>query len=420
MVVAAPKDSPRLRYVLDWVLRERLGLDYRLVDSRSPETVPHISYGTETPGSIFIPGDGLLYETGTRTYDPETNGWQESRSFSFDVLSGIFFLLSRYEEYGAFEKDVHGRYPHTASILFRKGLLETPVVDIWVQQLGERLQQQFSLNIKKPAFRFRPSYDIDIAYSYLHKGTRRTAGGLFRDLLRRPAGVNARLKVLSGRRSDPYDSFAFLRELHETYRLEPLYFILSAMQPSAFDKNIDPRHPSMPALVKGFAAEGLTGMHPSYYSSEEPARFAAERQWLEATTGQPVMRSRQHYIRLFFPRTYRLLLQQDIRDDYSMGYSTHTGFRAGTSHSFSWYDLEQEQVTTLRVHPFCFMDTTAHYDMGLGVAAAFDRLQQLHGELRRLGGTLIPVFHNFSLGTDPEWKGWPVAYRDFLGSVISG
>lgn len=423
VVVAAHQDSPRLRFVLDWVLHEQLGFDYRLVDAAEalPAGTPLIAYGTDVTGSVFIPADGLLYESGIRTYLPDTTGWQDREgAFSFDVLSAIFFLLSRYEEYGPYPPDAHGRYPHTASLLFREGLLETPVADTWVRRLGDLLQQHFSLEIKRPVFSFRPSYDIDIAYSYLHKGFRRSVGGWLRDVLRQPRQARERLKVLSGKRSDPYDSFARLRELHENFVLEPLYFVLATMEPSSFDKNIDPHHPSMQALVRGFATEGSVGIHPSYHTREEPQRLDAELQWLEATTGKKVTCSRQHYIRLFFPDTYRLLLQKGIRDDYSMGYSTHTGFRAGTSHSFRWYDIEQETITTLRVHPFCFMDTTAHYDMGLDTAAAFMRLQQLYEELRRLGGTLIPVFHNFSLGTDPEWRGWDTAYHDFLRSVISG
>ena len=71
--------------------------------------------------------------------------------------------------------------------------------------------------------------------------------------------------------------------------------------------------------------------------------------------------SRQHFIRLQLPHTYRILESLSITDDFSMGYASELGFRAGTGRSFLWYDLEKEVCSELRVHPFCFMDATAHY-----------------------------------------------------------
>lgn len=97
-----------------------------------------------------------------------------------------------------------------------------------------------------------------------------------------------------------------------------------------------------------------------------------------------------------------------------MGYATHTGFRAGTSHPFPWYDLPAEQQTALQVFPFCFMDTVARYELGLSVAESFEKLQQLQYRLQQSGGLLITVFHNFSLGTDKDWTGWGERYATFI------
>jgi hypothetical protein len=111
------------------------------------------------------------------------------------------------------------------------------------------------------------------------------------------------------------------------------------------------------------------------------------------------------------------MIAAGIEADYSMGYSTAFGFRAGTSHSFLWYDLKEEYCSSLRVHPFAFMDSTAHYDLGLSAEVSFNRLRQMTDKLRACGGRLITILHNYSLGTDAEWAGWRTEYERFLRDI---
>ncbi len=410
--VYSPFDSPRLRYVLDWVLEEMLGLPYAL---RHDETaVIHLSYGREIPGAFFIPESGFLRGE-SRAFSLEH---ASLKNLHFDFLSAIFFLLSRAEEYEDFEADKHGRFPASLSALAHRGWLQIPVVDVWVEMLRKELNSRFNLHIPKPVFAFQPTYDIDIAYSFLHKGFTRTVGGLLRDI---KSGnfkeINARLKTLSGKIRDPYDAFGWLQNIHVQYSLKPTYFMLAAQQSGPFDKNISPQHPAMQALAQGFALEGRVGIHPSYTTSEKPEKITTEKGWLEGAVGKDIFHSRQHYIRLRFPQTYRQLLAAGITDDWSMGYPDALGFRAGTSHSFLWYDLEKEEQTTLRIHPFCFMDTTARDYLKLSAAESFEELEKLRETLLQTGGILTTVFHNFSLGTAHDWKGWREGYREFVDGL---
>ena len=124
-----------------------------------------------------------------------------------------------------------------------------------------------------------------------------------------------------------------------------------------------------------------------------------EKRMLEHVSGQGIHASRQHYIRMKIPQTYRQLQKQGITEDYSMGYGSHLGFRAGTGNSFSWYDVANETISPLRIYPFCFMDTTAHYETKLSAAEAFERLDAMSKKLQLTGSMMITVFHNFSLGT---------------------
>ena len=140
----------------------------------------------------------------------------------------------------------------------------------------------------------------------------------------------------------------------------------------------------------------------------------SEKKILEKTIGNDITISRQHYIRMALPNTYHLLMQNKITDDYSMGYGTHLGFRAGTGKSFFWYDLKSEAITSLRIHPFCFMDTTARFEEKLPAFEAFERLTTMTRKLQQTNSRLTIIFHNFSLGKSREWRGWRRKYEHFL------
>lgn len=412
-------DSPRLRFVLEWLFRERLGLSYKVMPDKTDTSSAYtIGYGN-TVGGINIFAAGLLSETGTKSQRVSLDNWQDldvlynSRdnkyTIPFDLFSGIFYLLSRYEEYLDFSPDRHGRFPHTSSIL--NSVLERPVVDEWVDYFRKSLEQHWNISIPGPVFSIEPTYDIDIAWAYRNKGLKRFIGSLVKDLatLRLP-----RLFERLGK--DPYDAFGWMRALHQRYGIKPKYFILAALEVSAFDKNISLHQRSMRVLVKALSMEGEIGTHPSYYTEGQIGKLRAEKEVLEQVVNRPIMISRQHYIRLRFPETYRQLMAVSVTEDYSMGYSTHIGFRAGTSQSFNWYDLDREKTTGLRIHPFCFMDTTARFDMALSPEQAFNRLHQLSDTLMKIGGKLTTVFHNFSLGTDRGWKDWREQYETLLKS----
>lgn len=424
VVIVTAQDSARLRYVCDWVFGERLQVPYVIHSTRDTpvsEAALVLQYGV--PGAFSIPASGILKMGEWNSLPAEWSVWRGlpicfaasgDYALPFDLLGAVFYLLSRMEEYAAFIPDRHGRYPAEASCLFQQGLLERPIVDEWIQAFGVWLSE-VGLRVPQHRFQFTPTYDIDIAWSYRHKGLYRNVGGCVRDALSANfRAVWRRVQVLSGIRNDPFDSFDFLDEIHRHARLTPVYFILAALSPGPFDKNIAPGHPAMKRLIRHLADQYQIGIHPSYESLERPEIVHQELQVLMQTADKGVVRSRQHYIRFRLPDTFRYLADQGIQEEYSMGYATHLGFRAGTGSSFLWYDLSNEAVTFLRVHPFCFMDATAHYERSLTVKQAFTSLRSMRTLLEQSGSTMVTIFHNFSLGTDAEWLGWRDAYEQFI------
>jgi hypothetical protein len=427
LIVYAANDSARLRYVLDWIFNERLGVAYSLATEETElKDIPFfIAYGKDPGKGLSMPDAGLLWQRGSEKHEIKTGEWEGiptlyhssegSFTLPFDILSAVFFLLSRHEEYYDYTPDKHGRYPATESILFKNNWLRRPIVDEWIAALGKLLSEKYGIKVYPPPFSFIPSYDIDIAFSYLHKGRRRTIGGFFRDLLKGDIdAIMERSAVARGRQQDPYDSFDMMAHWHKEFGYNPRFFVLASLQTTDFDKNIHPSHPHMRKLVKQMDEQGEVGMHPSYYTDKFPEYWHNERAALKDILDKNINISRQHYIRLQIPETYHFLEQNGIKDDYSMGYGSHLGFRAGTGAAFNFYHLPEEKAKYIRIHPFCFMDTTARFEEKMNCQQAFSVLEEMKKLLQRCNSQLITIFHNFSLGSARDWTGWKKSYRDFI------
>ena len=118
-----------------------------------------------------------------------------------------------------------------------------------------------------------------------------------------------------------------------------------------------------------------------------------------------------------FPRTYNTLSSLGIAEDYSMGYASHTGFRAGTCTPFHFYDLKSEQETSLVIYPFQVMDRTLKDYMNLQPAEATQKIAEMIEEVRAVNGTFISIFHNEAFSDTGEWEGWLEVYKKFIQIV---
>lgn len=161
------------------------------------------------------------------------------------------------------------------------------------------------------------------------------------------------------------------------------------------------------------------GLHPSYFSMQNSALIKKEKERLEGITNTPLKSSRQHYLRFSLPETYQLLIDLEIEEDYSMGYASNVGFRAGTCTPFYFYDLDFEIQTPLKVFPFALMDTTLNDYMKLTPKQSLGRIRDLRNEVKAVNGTFITLFHNETLSDYLRWKGWKRLYESMLKIATS-
>jgi hypothetical protein len=340
--------------------------------------------------------------------------------FPIDIFAAAFFLVSRYEEYLLFQPDKYGRFPHQASLAFRENFLDFPIINYWLDDFKKALNQKFpELIFRMKDFKFIPSYDIDMAYSYKLKGLKRNLGGFYRSLLKGQwAYLLDRWDVLFNKKKDPFDSYEWLDSLHLYCRTRAYYFFLMSKKQKGVDKNISPDKPEMRSLIAYHAAGYTVGIHPSWQSGDDDAIFMEEVDILTKIAGSPVKYSRQHYIRMTLPQTYRGLIKAGIDKDFSMGYGAINGFRASIASSFYWYDLPAEKKTDLMLFPFCFMDATSFYENRLSPGSAFSELMGYYRKIKQVNGLMVTIWHNQFFGNDPMFAGWKEVYEVFLKDQI--
>jgi hypothetical protein len=422
LLIYSHTTSSRLQYICNFIFTELLGNQFTIIiDSEEFKNYEGIKINYSNQQFEFttftIHPHTLLFETEIKeqlTACFETDGGKAffktvDSDFSFDIFAASFYLLSRYEEYLPHTKDMYGRYAHENSQAFNNGFLNIPLVNIWVRHFAFAIKKKYSLfTIQYSSFKFVPTYDIDIAYSYKYKGLLRNIGGFFK------SPSLERLKVLLGLQKDPFDSYQLLNKLHQQSNLQAMYFFLVAEKNAQYDKNILPHKNAMWQLVKQHAKKYTVGIHPSWQSGNQPSLLKKEKEYLEAMAEIKITASRQHYIRFTLPESYKKLIATGIKDDYSMGYGSINGFRASVASSFFWYNLKQEQQTDLRIHPFCFMDANSFYEQQFTAPQAYEELLQYYKTCKAVNGTLITIWHNNFLGTAAAFEDWGKMYEKFI------
>ncbi|MCB9261671.1 MAG: polysaccharide deacetylase family protein [Flavobacteriales bacterium] len=415
--IYSEKKTARLQYIIQLIFNELLGLEVKLVD-REFENI-HINYShlSDKPG-FWIKPDSLLFEEDLEPKNiTKTEQWHGLETISinqkpFDVFAASFYLVSRYEEYSGFTPDAHNRFSSYDSCLSKLQLLRKPLINQWALKLLEILKTQNpDLKACPRSFEFISTIDIDQAWKYKHKGFFRTMGGLFRDLVTRNFDeLSERISVLTGKREDAFFNFDWQNEFHKRFDTKVQYFFQVGKR-GKFDKNTSSKNAPFRELIKRLNLSHFVGIHPSYNSNSDVARLKNEINTLQNILNQPIDTSRQHFLVHQFPKTYQNLINQGIKNDYTLGYTTETGFRAGIASSFLFFDLTKNEATNLRCFPFCHMDITPlHYDQ-INLAQAIEEMTELMTEVKKVGGLFVSLWHNESLSENGRWKGWRPLYE---------
>lgn len=429
LLVYTHKITPRITYAFKHIVLRILNVPVSFTTTVE-EFIAHdsmkISYTKQPLSSeLFIRSHELLFEQGLSDVDINVQDWGRTKCFfstsdksslPFDIFAATFYLLSRYEEYMPHVNDPYGRFLATESLAYKKGFLHQPVVDIWAYKFKAVLQEQFPdfiFSLRK--YNIQPVIDVPVAFYFKDKGLLRTIGGTLNDLFTlKIKRLYQRYQAIAGFKRDPYDTFKWIvTKQKQTPNKFVVFFLIGEY--STYDKNININKKRFVSLIKYVSDYCKVGLKVSYLALDDMPMLKKEKRKMEATTNYPLEATRNSFSKLNLPETYRNLIELEIKQDFTMGYINHMGFRAGTCTPFQFYDLDFEVQTPLQINPFHCVDYAL-----LKRHSLLDKkqdLQRLIQEVKNVEGVFVPVFHNYAFSNLDRWKGFRELFKMILESV---
>lgn len=428
LLIYLPKLTSRNRYAIKTVLKSYLKfVDFEFttdLEKYGEYKDPKFSYAPKSIEGVHFTAMGLLEQRGINEQSVSLGEFQDGptlfshkrpSALPFDPFAAIFFMISRYEEYLPHLRDKYDRFTSKDCIAKQHNFLHIAVVDRWAMAVAEVLQSNFpELRFGQRKFEYISTIDIDNAYAYKEKGFLRSLGSMMKFMYKLDfVQLSMQLQVLARRRKDPFDTYNYQLNIQKKYGCQPIYFILIGDY-GFNDKNLSHENKRFQSLIKSLADYAKVGIHPSFGSNQKGEKLHNEIERLERIVKREIKRSRQHFLKLRLPATYRNLIEEDITEDYTMGFAEELGFRAGTCTPYPFYDLDGEVECKLQIYPFQVMEASLKYYLKLDAESSIDAIKKIIDEVKSVKGTFISLWHNESLSDELEWKGWRRVFEKMI------
>jgi hypothetical protein len=342
----------------------------------------------------------FLIDSTTTLYTKAAN----SITFTCDLITLPFLLLSHCDDYPTATRDQHARQTYKNSLNDRYNIIDFPLVDHYALLIRKAVLDNFPDIIVTPRrSKIIVTHDIDELYRFpnLYKTVKTIFGG---DLWTRKnpkfflQSVNQLFKTLRNRINDPYISG--LQQLIEVVQnlqhsnIEQIVFI-KGLKAGESDATYDIHDPALAQLIDYLKSRAVKiGLHSGYHAYNNPEIYQREQSRLANLLQHPVTLGRQHFLRYSHDATLQVWQQNGLEHDYTLGFAEREGFRCGTCHPYFLYDREHDCSTAIIEHPLIIMDGTFFQYQQASPEAACCKMRQLCEACRQVEGDFVLLWHN--------------------------
>jgi hypothetical protein len=407
--VFSPVNSERLNYTCIFIFEHVLNCNFSIISDQEHfqnSDGIKINYSRSTIQNGFqINPKLLLFETNIKEgFIPEYELKSDSCLFfpnsencdlGFDVFASVFYFISRYQEWQPFDSDRHHRFEISNSIQFKLKQHLKPLVNVWIEQLKNKLQLKFKeVKFPKKKFTYISTIDVDNLYAFKDKGIKRTIAGAIKDIyLLDMKNLKRRLTVVKGIEKDPFDIYDEINDLSIKNSVPLIYFFLQRAG-KEFDRTIDPNSGVFEPVFDKLKKDNVSfGLHPSYDAHTNENLMQKEFEIIRSNSNTKIAISRQHYLRFDIRKTPSMLIKNKVLADFTMGFASSPGYRASTFTPFYFFDFKTNESTKLLMVPFAIMDGVYFNYSKVKARDAEDQIISMAYESKHLDGLFVTVFH---------------------------
>jgi hypothetical protein len=374
---------------------------------------PYSLWDAEQEGWVSVLGDPLPAPGEAGLPSPLIEQKYNNSVVHYDILGLTYWMLARVEEIARADLDEHERFPASSSHAYKHGYLDRPVVDEWMHILNQVIKRQWpKVQLCEHKYKIIVTCDVDHPFLYtgkVKKVMRRFAG----DLIKRRSVIRA-LKNLVGELCVPlgfwnidpnFRGLDFIMKQCEEKNITASFFFITYITDDNLDADggINKNVTKLFNLIHKRGHE--IGIHPGYNSFNNREKINKTYELLVKTfrkegINQKKIGSRQHYLRWSTTQTPRILQENNLSFDTTLGYADMAGFRCGTCYQYLMFDALEQKILSLKQKPLIVMDGSVFNEkyMNLDQSSASEYILRLKGYCKKVDGSFVLLWHNSFFG----------------------
>jgi hypothetical protein len=372
----------------------------------------------------------------TRLAPLRANEWGISRgertvTLDRSLLRFVADVAGAESEQRSSASDRYGRVPATETRPVREGFEREPVVSAIARALAGAVR---AVAGRGPFFEIEPwpggrrwaaalTHDLDVvewwpAFTALRLAELARHGELARAsrvLLAATANV-ARPVVWSAIRD--------LLDVESTYAARSTWFVLcgrpTLATTRAGDLTYRPDAPAARRILGALRDAGHEiGLHGSFATSDDHARFGQQRAMLRDLAQSDPAGVRQHYLRMRAATTPAGMRDAGFTYDSTYGFADRNGFRLGAADVVPLWDAAHQRPLGLDEAPFAWMDRAlSKYQHVEDPRAWIDDALVLADRVREVGGLWVGIWHP-NLAPALGFPDAPAAYARLVAELVA-
>lgn len=355
------ENFPNYHQILDYCF-DNFSLSYSIKKEEFFKLTNHIKKREEPPSFFFKNISELspvFFSWKNWNYPvfffDETSKNQSEEEINFDVFLNLFLMLSGWQEWKQPTRDIHCRFRLEDSLQYKHNFVTIPVVSIYYELLFDLANKKgitvTRINAKSPVIF---THDIDqLRSGWLEDIRHDMANFSIFSLVRITKSVA--IKLL-GAKDSYYRAFEEMMAIEKGNYMSSIGFFMT--KKSHLDADHEIEKPKYLSLMKKFGGYGEIGLHPGYDTFQNKENWEEQKNRLEKLTGKIVTKSRQHFLKFDCEHTSKILEENHIQEDYSLGFVEMYGFRNSSAQPFYLYNFTENSRFETKEIPLFFMDST--------------------------------------------------------------